>query len=229
MQISLLSGSSSSILTIELYIYLSYFNKTHEISLRQSWKLRREILQLLQKTQGMFSGNQSQLKVYLSFPEMHLVQKSNISAQSIYIEVLIESGIFFCYNLLFYVLMQVPFFTPHYIYYLCCYITLSSGVLSHQLQRNWDHCPGISVIIQKAMHTQHYGVRDSKSLNSVQLCQFSEAHYFILQEDTETGEYQAKVELNSNSLKQSLSFETTSPQIYHYCYFYNYLAYQKVS
>lgn len=80
MQISLLSGSSSSILTIELYIYLSYFNKTHEISLRQSWKLRREILQLLQKTQGMFSGNQSQLKVYLSFPEMHLVQKSNISA-----------------------------------------------------------------------------------------------------------------------------------------------------
>lgn len=66
--------------------------------------------------------------------------------------------------------MQVPFFTPHYIYYLCCYITLSSGVLSHQLQRNWDHCPGISVIIQKAMHTQHYGVRDSKSLNSVQLC-----------------------------------------------------------
>lgn len=36
----------------------------------------------------------------------------------------------------------------------------------------------------------------------------------------ETGEYQAKDELNTNSLKCTVSFETTSPQIYCYCYFY---------
>lgn len=69
----LLSGPLSSTLTIKSFIYYSDSNKMHEISLRQSWKLRGELLQILWKTQRVFSGNQNQLKVYLSFCEMPLV------------------------------------------------------------------------------------------------------------------------------------------------------------
>lgn len=48
---------------IKSLIYHPDSNKIHAISSRQPQKVRREILQFLQKTQGILSGNQSQLSV----------------------------------------------------------------------------------------------------------------------------------------------------------------------